>query len=236
MRYFHAWPVFLLLQLPIPVPAAGQLPWQSERWAVEARESRVERYLGRESLLLGGGIAWLEGVEFRDGIIQFDLAASDELGFHGVAFRAEDADDYEHFYLRPFQSGRPDATQYSPVNNGVSGWQIYAGPRHGVPVEVATDRWVHVRMVIRGRRLEVEVDGQRPVRLHFGFSDRAIVYLNGRPVYRGRAEWRSRDHRFLGTVGLFDELILPLRAGMNEVRVAVSEDFGGWGVVAAIGR
>jgi hypothetical protein len=79
------------------------------------------------------------------------------------------------------------------------------------------------------------VDRPGPVRLRFGFSDRVLVYLNGRPVYKGRAEWRSRDPRFLGTVGLFDELILPLRAGENEVWMAVSEDFGGWGVVAAIG-
>ncbi len=324
---------------------------------MEARDARVERYLGRESLMLNGGVAWLEDAELRNGTIEFDLAATDALGFYGIAFRAADPDDYEHFYLRPFQSGRHDATQYTPVYGGVSGWQIYSGPRHGLPVEIATGHWVHVRMVVRDSRLEVEVDGallvfpelrrpvrsgrigitssgaparfanvvvtplqappmaggpgadppempagvvtdwrvssafpeslldplgtiapgawndlswtvagpdfngivdlarhavrtartntvfaattlvaERPVsvRFRFGFSDRAVVYLNGRPLYRGRAEWRSRDPRFLGTVGLFDELILPLEPGTNEIRLAVSEDFGGWAVTAAI--
>jgi hypothetical protein len=31
--------------------------------------------------------------------------------------------------------------------------------------------------------------------------------------------------------GLYDELILPLHAGDNQVWIAVSEDFGGWGVL-----
>lgn len=57
-----------------------------------------------------------------------------------MAFRATDGDNYEHFYLRPFQSGRPDATQYTPVYHGVSGWQLYSGPRYNLPVEIATDR------------------------------------------------------------------------------------------------
>ena len=30
--------------------------------------------------------------------------------------------------------------------------------------------------------------------------------------------------------GLFDEVVLPLDRGENELWLAVSEDFGGWGV------
>jgi hypothetical protein len=33
---------------------------------------------------------------------------------------------------------------------------------------------------------------------------------------------------------LFDELILPLKRGDNELWFAVSEDFGGWAVTAAL--
>lgn len=150
----------LILVAAVPRTAIAQLPWQHERWRIEARESAVERYEGREALMLDGGLAWLDEVDFRDGVIEFDLAATDALGFYGVVFRAVDNHNYEHFYLRPFQSGRSDATQYSPVYNGVSGWQIYAGDRHALAVPIATDRWVHVRMVVRERRLEVSVDGR----------------------------------------------------------------------------
>ena len=45
---------------------------------------------------------------------------------------------------------------------------------------------------------------------------------------------RSRDYRYLGTIGLFDEVMLPLRDGDNELWLAVSESFGGWGVLARL--
>jgi hypothetical protein len=60
------------------------------------------------------------------------------------------------------------------------------------------------------------------------------VYLNGRPLYRGNDAFQRRDFKFLGTVGLFDELILPLKRGDNELWFAVSENFGGWAVVAQL--
>ena len=37
---------------------------------------------------------------------------------------------------------------------------------------------------------------------------------------------------FLGSIGWFDTLYLPLVQGPNEFVVAVSESFGGWGVQA----
>ena len=33
-------------------------------------------------------------------------------------------------------------------------------------------------------------------------------------------------------IGLFDSVVLPLRAGENEILIAVTEAFGGWGVMA----
>ncbi len=64
--------------------------------------------------------------------------------------------------------------------------------------------------------------------LEFGYSDRVVVLLNGAPIYRGTNRWRSRDYRYLGTVGLFDAVYLNLKKGENELVMAVSEDFGGW--------
>ena len=71
--------------------------------------------------------------------------------------------------------------------------------------------------------------------LTLGFCDRGIVYLNGRPLYRGDDTYRSRDYRFLGSIGWYDALYLPLEAGENELAIAVSEDLGGWGVQARLG-
>jgi hypothetical protein len=68
--------------------------------------------------------------------------------------------------------------------------------------------------------------------LDLGFSDRAVVFLNGRRLYRGDDSYRSRDYRFLGSIGYYDTVYLPLAEGENELVVAVSESFGGWGIQA----
>jgi hypothetical protein len=81
-------------------------------------------------------------------------------------------------------------------------------------------------------RATIRSDRARTVRVDLGFSDRAVVYLNGRPLYRGDDTYRSRDYRFLGSIGWWDSVYLPLDAGDNELAIAVSETFGGWGVQA----
>jgi len=325
-------------------------------WRIDAFEHRFERFEGREGLYLRGGTAWLEGPDIQDGSIRFDLHATDVLGFYGVAFRARDGANYEHIYVRPFLSENPDATQYTPVFNGTSGWQIYTPPKFAGPLEIPTNRWVAVEIRFREGRAALFVEGERivypelqhevasgaigltssaaparfanvvvsdevprpievpeydavelpaglvtewslsrpvaeervnppsrldrgwlhgldwldagpaergivdiarsrerspetntvlaafsvtsnverDVRMQFGFSDRVVVYLNGRPLYRGSDSWASRDYKFLGTIGLWDEVILPLEPGENEVVLAVSEGFGGWGVTARL--
>lgn len=68
----------------------------------------------------------------------------------------------------------------------------------------------------------------------FGFSDRARVFCNGKLLYAGADNFMSRDYRFLGTIGFFDAVWLDLKKGRNEILVAVSENFGGWGIKARL--
>jgi hypothetical protein len=82
-------------------------------------------------------------------------------------------------------------------------------------------------------RLTIRSDTRQVKRVRFGFSDEVRVYFNGRLIYGGSDVYQSRDYRFLGTMGLYDELYLPLDVGDNEVWFAVTENFGGWGVRAA---
>jgi hypothetical protein len=72
------------------------------------------------------------------------------------------------------------------------------------------------------------------VRLRFGFSDLVRTYLNGQVLYSGDNTYRSRDYRYLGTIGFFDEIYLPLQAGRNHLLFAVAENFGGWGLQATL--
>jgi hypothetical protein len=333
------------------------VPFDDVRWKVEAKDSRVEDYLGKKALLLKDGVARLTGAALQDGTIEFDIAFGQEPGFSGLLFRAEDDDNAEEFYLRHHLSEKPDANQYSPVFNGVSAWQIFTGPRYCTPARYPVDQWMHVTIVVSGTRATVAFDGAPPAlvipelkrtplsgglilysrlaparfasfsyrtgtstidtsaappeeaprgavstwevsspfdetlldaaptlpatlatgltwasldverngianlarrhgtakgkntvlarvrfaseraqvkKVRFGFSDRVKVYLNGRLLYAGDDGFRSRDYRFLGTVGLWDALYLPLDAGNNELIFAVSETFGGWAVICEI--
>jgi hypothetical protein len=65
----------------------------------------------------------------------------------------------------------------------------------------------------------------------FGFSDEGSVFLNGDLVFTANNTYLSRSGRCLGIMTLDnDALYLPLRAGENELVIAVTEAFGGWGL------
>jgi hypothetical protein len=82
---------------------------------------------------------------------------------------------------------------------------------------------VFARLVIDSNMKQLKV-------LRFGYSDRVKVYLNGGLLYTGQNNYRSRDYRYLGTIGYFDAVALALEKGSNELWLAVSENFGGWGI------
>jgi hypothetical protein len=336
------------------------VPFDSGRWQWHAKEHRIENHLGREALFMKNGTAHVEGVSFRNGAVEFDIAFAAERGFMGGTWRLRDAKNCEEFYLRPHQSGNPDATQYTPVFNGIEGWQLYHGPRYSAAIAHRFNEWTHVKILFAGRQAEIYVgDMEKPVlfveemqgndepgsvginagefapawfsnfsyhpmdappiqgkpkppeppppglipswsvsdafpegsldgretlssgdlaarrwtplpversglanlarvqgvqlrnntvfarktlvsdreqvkRLDFGFSDRVLVYLNGRLLFRGNDTARSRDYRFLGSIGWWDSLYLPLRQGPNEIVLAVTEEVGGWGVQAKL--
>jgi hypothetical protein len=319
----------------LAAPATRNVTFDSREWVVEAEEHRLERHRGRDSLFLRDGLATIADAAFTNGVIDFDVCFPRDRAFVGATWRALDQESWEWFFLRPHQSGNPDATQYTPVFNGVSGWQLYHGERYTAPLELRFDEWMHVRIVVldelaeiylddlttpaqlvdglkrevaaggvglsasgpgawfadfayaatddvaiqgqarptsapeagvvrrwvvseafpeaelaedvalEGRRwttLEAEPggladlarvnglgDGRNTVyarativsereqvkRLQLGFSDRVRVYLNGRALFDGSDAYRSRDYRFLGSIGWFDALYLPLRVGRN---------------------
>ncbi|TNE60524.1 MAG: hypothetical protein EP341_01255, partial [Sphingomonadales bacterium] len=80
---------------------------------------RVEQYDGAEALVVARATAMLEGVEFSEGVIEFDLAFEDKFGFGGLLWHAAGRDT-EYFYVRQHKSGQPDAGQYTPVRKGLT--------------------------------------------------------------------------------------------------------------------
>jgi hypothetical protein len=81
------------------------IPFDSDRWLIEAEESRIEEFQGRVSLFIQGGGAVIRDSQFMDGIIEYDVVLPDDRGFFGAVWRWQDWANYEEFYLRTHQSG-----------------------------------------------------------------------------------------------------------------------------------
>ena len=68
------------------------------------------------------------------------------------------------------------------------------------------------------------------MRLVLAYSDAVHLFVNGRLLFEGESAFQSRDTSFLGIASLGpDAIYVDLRPGDNEIVLAVSETFGGWG-------
>ena len=317
-------------------------------------QAQEEVYKGKECLNTTHGVAIAQESNFKNGTIEFMTCIQPERGFAGVRFHGDGADNTEEFYIRKHQSGNPDAMQYTPVYNGLPGWQLYYGEGYSAVKTYVFDEWFNVKLVISGTKGEVYIDDmEKPILLinelkrgecsgkiafygparfadikitpadspvlkgrfkeitkagdeviqqykvseiidaepllsesqltdefveilnfktfnteadglinlaqigviaekanavllkidietaadlmkplNFGFSDVAKIFVNGKAVWLGADVYRSRDYRYLGTIGYFDTVYLELKKGSNEVIVLVAENFGGWGFKA----
>lgn len=80
-------------------------------------------------------------------------------------------------------------------------------------------------------RTAIRSDKDQTKKYLVGYSDAVSVFLNGEILYAGESAYQQRDPSFLGIIGLFDAVYLPLKRGENELVLMVSESFGGWGLV-----
>ena len=317
-------------------------------------QSKKEVYKEKKCLNTTKGVALAQELTFQNGTIEFAMCIQEERGFAGIRFHGDGEGNTEEFYIRKHQSGNPDAMQYTPVYNGIAGWQLYYGDGYSTSKAYDFDTWFKVKLVISGTRGEVYIDdmetpvllihelkmGERsgkiafygPARfadfkitpddspemrgkfkeiekageeviqkyqvsspvdvqsvfnepklpddflekltfkeypteadglinlaqvgaktktentivlkidievehdilkpLNFGFSDVAKIFVNTKAAWIGADIYRSRDYRFLGTIGYFDTVYLDLKKGQNEVIILVAENFGGWGFKA----
>ena len=331
-----------------------KVPLTLDAWDTIGVNPIRETYKGKECFLLKSGGIVLKNAQLRDGTIEADVSFPQQRNFPGFAVRMQDMKNGESFYLRPHQSGNPDATQYTPIFNGQAGWQLYYGDGYGGPFRFKFNEWHHIKIELHGLQAEFYIDDTLVIKVKelltgwktgkmavmaegaplrvanfqytvkqvstptptpvpvngtgglitqwqvsnvvnrrvfekqyqlapevktkltwtaqssepsgtinlarfgtvtdtantmvakmivesttdqvkevsFGFSDFVTVYLNDKALYYGADNFMSRDYRFLGTIGYFDKLFLPLKKGTNELLFVVSENFGGWGLKA----
>ncbi len=133
----------------------------------------------------GEGVAYLKGIEFSNGTIEFDVRGKDVQGqgFVGVAFHGLDSTTYDAIYLRPFNFRTEDPARHSHAVQYVSQpaypWQRLRTERPGVfeqPVSPSPDpnAWFHVRVVVASPKVSVFVgDAKQPSLVVTQLSDRA---------------------------------------------------------------
>jgi hypothetical protein len=115
------------------------------------------------------GVAYLEGIEFTDGIIEFDIRGKDvqQQSFVGMAFHGVDGSTYDAIYFRPFNfkaedpERRSHAVQY--ISHPTYTWQKLRTEETGryekpvMPVPDPND-WFHARVEVASPKVSVYVN------------------------------------------------------------------------------
>ena len=119
------------------------------------------------------GLVVISGLSFTNGAIEFDAKGSSgppQSNFIGIAFRAEEATNYDTVYFRPFNfraagaEQRKRAVQYMSLPDWP--WPRLRTERTGQyekPIEPAPDgdAWFHARIVIQKPTVFVFVNGAK---------------------------------------------------------------------------
>jgi len=155
------------------------IPFDSLHWDLTQADV-VE--VGGRSALQGG--ATLKDIEFRDGLIEYDLYLTGARSYPGVLFRMSEDHHAEYFYVRPHRAGLyPDALQYTPVVAGIVEWQLYTGPGYTASWESVEEEWIPVRLEVQGRQVRVFVGaGSEPalvIPYLEGHSESGALVLSG---------------------------------------------------------
>jgi len=116
------------------------------------------------------GLAWIKGVEFTEGSIEFDEKGRDvqQRSFVGFCFHGSDDSTYEAIYFRPFNFRSTDpvrkthAVQYIalPKYDWSQLRDQFPGKYENAvsPVPDPND-WFHVKIVVTGEKITVFVNG-----------------------------------------------------------------------------
>ncbi|HWH63628.1 MAG TPA: family 16 glycoside hydrolase [Ginsengibacter sp.] len=132
--------------------------------------------LTRESGLskdFGEGVAWLKGIEFSNGILEFDVRGENvkQHSFVGIAFHGKDDSTFDAVYLRPFQFEEAEevlknrAIQYISLPNFT--WRTlrekFPGKYEHSIIEPVPDpnSWIRIRVVVNDATITTYINGNK---------------------------------------------------------------------------
>jgi hypothetical protein len=69
----------------------------------------------------------------------------------------------------------------------------------------------------------------------FDYSDKIIVYLNGKILFKGNNAFRTKGTQYMGHLDINTNLLyLPLEKGMNTIHCVVIDKANGWGLIGKL--
>ena len=120
----------------------------------------------------GEGIAWLKGMKFSNGVLEFDVRGANikQHSFVGIAFHGINDSTFDAIYLRPFQFRQDDEVlknrdiQYISLPNFT--WRTlrekFPGRyEHSIEPAPDPDSWVRMRIVIKDSIITTYINGNK---------------------------------------------------------------------------
>jgi len=117
----------------------------------------------------GDGVAWIEGVNFANGIIEIDIKGKDVLqkSFVGIAFHGKDEKTLDAVYFRPFNFQTSDSVRHIHSVQYVSHpdfpWNRLRDEQNGkfekaIPSPPNPNEWFHAKIVVDYPHVNVYVN------------------------------------------------------------------------------
>jgi Domain of Unknown Function (DUF1080) len=120
----------------------------------------------------GEGVAWIKGVEFSSGTLEFDVRGENvkQHSFVGIAFHGKDNNTFDAIYLRPFQFKEQDevlrnrSIQYIALPEFT--WRILREKspntyEHSIEPTPDPDSWIRVRIVIKDSTVSTYINDNK---------------------------------------------------------------------------
>jgi len=81
----------------------------------------------------------------------------------------------------------------------------------------------------------IKVDQDETRLFSFDYSDKIMVYLNGRLIFKGNNAFRAKGLQHTGHIGIdTNTLYLPLEKGSNSLHCVVIDKANGWGLMGKL--
>jgi len=149
---------------------------QNTEYKVVNRSLSTDGGIVRMNEAHGPGIAWIEGIFFTVGTIEFDVKGRDvqQQSFVGFAFHGVNDSEYEAIYFRPFNFRSTDPVRKGHCVQYVAerqyDWKTLRDKypnKYEQPVSPVPDPtdWFHAKIVVEENRIEVFVNGSKAASL-----------------------------------------------------------------------